>query len=328
MSRLAALAVCPLFLAPAAAADWPHFRGPGYDSISDETGWSPKAFEPEPEIAWEAAIGIGYSGPAVVGDAVYVMGYADGQEHVRRLDANTGEVVWTRSYPGAKIDNLNAGGPGATPTVAGDVVYTNGREGQLHCLKTSDGSVVWSVKLPEAYGIKVPDWGFTTSPLLIDGKVVVDAGRLVALDAKTGKEVWRSDVEHKPGYGTPTPFEFEGQTHLAHLNNDGVVVARLSDGKELAFYELDSQFETAGTSPIADGDTLWVSVGYDGACALLRFTGSSLEEVYRNKELKNHFSNSILIGGHVYGISGQSNNSRTCLLVCMEHATGEVAWEQ
>lgn len=327
MPRLAALAVCLCLAAPLAADDWPQFRGPNLNNISAEKGWSPQAFKPEPKIAWKQEIGIGYSGPAVVGDAVYVMGYADGNEHVRRLDAKTGEIVWTHSYPGAKVDNLNAGGPGATPTVDGDVLYTYGREGQFYCLKAEDGSVVWEKQPAKDYGTELPAWGYTTSPVILDGKVIVDAGRLAAFDKATGEEVWKS-AEHKPGYGTPTPFEFKGETYLAHLNNDGVSVARLSDGEEVAFYAIDAQFDTAGASPVVSGDRVWVSVGYDGKCASLKFTGAKLEEVYANKKLRNHFSNSILIGKHLYGIDGQTNNSRTCQLVCMEFATGKVAWEQ
>ena len=328
MPRTVSLALCLMWLSPLAADDWPHFRGPGLTNTSHEVNWAPTALEPEPRIAWKSDIGIGYSGPAIVGDAVYVMGFADDQEHVRRLDARTGAEVWIRSYGGAKIDTLNAGGPGATPTVAGDVLYTNGREGQLHCLKTSDGSVVWSIKLPDAYGTKVPEWGFTTSPLLIERKIIVDAGVLVAFDAETGEEIWKSDVAHKPGYGTPTPFEFDGEMYLAHLNNDGVSVVKLSDGTEVAFYAMEAQFDTAGASPIVKGDTLWVSVGYDGYCALLKFTGASLEEIYRNKRLKNQFSNSILIGEYLYGLTGNTNHGRNCALVCMKHDTGEVAWRQ
>lgn len=328
MSRTSALVAClSLSVCCATADDWPQFRGANYDNISAEKDWSPQALKPKPKIAWKQEIGIGYAGPAVVGDAVYVLGWADGQEHVRRLDAKTGEIVWTHSYPGEKVDNLNAGGPGATPTVDGNVVYTYGREGQLYCLNADDGAVAWSEQPAKEYGVDLPAWGYTTSPVILDGKVVVDAGRLAAFDKTTGEEVWKS-AEHKPGYGTPTPFEFRGETYLAHLNNDGVSVARLADGEEVAFYAIDAQFDTAAASPIATGETLWVSVGYDGKCALLKFTGSALEEVYANRKLRNHFSNSVLIGEHLYGIDGQTNNSRTCTFVCMEHATGKVAWEQ
>src|SRR5690606_32554091 len=152
--------------------------------------------------------------------------------------------------------------------------------------------------------------------------------RLVALDAKTGRLVWQSDVEHKPGYGTPTPFDFGGQRYLAHLNNDGLSISRFTDGIEVAFYQIDAQFETAGTSPVVRDDLVWVSVGYDGNCALLRFTGSSLDEIYTNKRLKNQFSNSILIGDHLYGLTGNTNHGRNCALVCMESTTGKVAWQQ
>lgn len=330
MSRHVLLTVCVFVFSSAVTTgdDWPHFRGPGYDKISDETEWSPKALEPTPKVAWKTDIGIGYAGPAVVGDAVYAMGFSEGEEHVRRLAVSNGETVWTRSYPGAKVDNLNAGGPGATPTVVGDVVYTNGREGQVYCLKVSDGSIVWNVDLPETFGVKVPVWGFTSSPLLVEDKIVVDAGRLVALDPKSGEVIWKADKEYKPGYGTPSIMTFKGETYLAHLNNDGVTVVNAADGKEAAFYPVEARFDTAATSPIIKDDTLWISVGYGGICALLRFTGNELEEVYENKELSNHFDTSVLIDGYVYGVNGQSNNGRTCTLVCMEHATGEVAWEQ
>jgi outer membrane protein assembly factor BamB len=157
--------------------------------------------------------------------------------------------------------------------------------------------------------------------------LILDAGRLVALDPATGKEIWQSKP-HAAGYGTPTPFEFDGEKYLAHLNNDGLVVVKTSDGTEVTFVKVEVQFDTAGTSPLVKDDTIWISVGYDGNCALYTFNGDRLKRVYTNKKIKNHFSSSILVGDHVYGISGQTNNSRTCVLVCMDYATGKVAWEQ
>lgn len=310
------------------AADWPQFRGPNLDQISTETDWSAEALLPKPNILWKTDIGIGYSAPAVVGDAVYVSGYTDGKEHIRRLSAKTGEVVWTHSYEGEKVDNLNAGGPCATPTVVGDVVYTNGRAGQVCCLRADSGEVVWEADLLELGDIKLPEWGFASSPLLVEGKLILDAGRLVALDPKTGETIWKADKEYKPGYGTPTPFEWRGKSYLAHLNNDGLTIVTLADGKEVAFREVEAQFETAATSPIVREDLVWISVGYDGICALLKFTGEGLEEIYENKDLRNHFDTSILRDGFLYGVNGQSNRGRTCTIVCMDFKTGEVAWEE
>ena len=308
------------------AADWPQFGGPNRDGISPETDFDPQALT-TPKLAWTVDVGVGYSAPAIVGEAVYIMGHAGEQEHVRRLDAATGAVVWTHSYPGALIDNLNAGGPGATPSVDGEVVYTLGREGQLYCLKTADGAVVWSKMLPEAYSVKVPEWGFTASPLVLGDRVIVDAGRLVALNKLTGDELWQSNP-YKIGYGTPTPFLLDGTDYLAHLNNDGLTIVKLDDGTEAAFVQLEAQFDTAAATPIIDGDKLFISVGYNGACGLYEFRGKSLKQVYQNKNLKAHFDTPVLVAGKLYGISGQSNNSRTCLLVCLDFATGKKLWEQ
>ena len=67
MSRLVAPVVCLLTTGIAVADDWPQFRGPNLDNISQEAGWDAKRLTPKPTIAWKRDIGIGYAGPAVVG---------------------------------------------------------------------------------------------------------------------------------------------------------------------------------------------------------------------------------------------------------------------
>lgn len=161
---------------------WPHWLGPKYDGIAHESGWSSEWPESGLDEVWRKQVGIGFSSMAIADGRLYTMGWADDKETVFCLKPDTGEEIWKHIYPGAKIDNLHDGGPCATPTIDGEFVYTLGREGQLYCLKAASGEVVWEKKLPEETGVEVPEWGFTSSPLIEKDLVIVDGGRVVAFD--------------------------------------------------------------------------------------------------------------------------------------------------
>lgn len=314
---------------PAAAAEkghWPNWRGPKHDGISRETGWTAKWRDGGPKIAWKTDVGTGYSSMSVAGGRLYTMGHRDGKEFVYCLDAATGDEVWTRSYPAALVDNLHRGGPGATPTIDGERIYTTGREGMLYCLSARDGAVVWSVDLQKELDVELPAWGFTSSPLVLKDMLVVEAGRVAAFDKKTGKRLWQTEDAYDAGYGSPAPLEAGGEQLLAVLNNECLLVVRAKDGSKIATYPWSTSFDTSSTTPVVSGETIFISTGYNEGCALLRLTDGTLEEVYKNREMRNHFNNSVLYEGKLYGIDGNSHASRTCKLVCMDHQTGKVEW--
>ncbi|QDT66534.1 PQQ-binding-like beta-propeller repeat protein [Calycomorphotria hydatis] len=251
-----------------------------------------------------------------------------GDEVLQCLDVATGEVIWKTAYPAMRLDDTHhTGGPSASPTVTDDYIYTHSKDGQVHCFRREDGSVVWRTSLTHLLGTHVPIWGCATSPVLVDDKLILDCGHLVALDPKTGEEVWRSEP-HMAGYGTPTPFELNGEQLLAHFNNDGIVVVRLDTGEELAFYKFDAAFETASTSPIIVGDRIWVSAGNQRGGPMLKFTGNALEKLWWNRDLSTHFNSAILYEGYLYGFDGHSANPRTTELICMDWETGDVKWKE
>ncbi len=108
----------------AGAADWPYFRGPNHDGISQEAGWSAKWEAAGPKRLWKAQVGIGFASFAVSAGRAYTTGNAKGTDTVFCFDANTGAEVWKYSYA-AKLDaKYYEGGPSATPTVDGDHVFT------------------------------------------------------------------------------------------------------------------------------------------------------------------------------------------------------------
>lgn len=311
----------------AAADDWPNWNGPKWSGMSDETGFASTWPEDGLPAKWTKEIGIGFSSMSVQGERLLAMGHVDGKEKVWCLNATTGEDIWVHEYPGELLPNLHEGGPGATPTIHDGLVYTLGKEGQLFCLQLSDGKVVWEKRLQDELEVKLPEWGFASSGVILGDQVIFEAGRVVSYNRKTGEMLWKSD-RHQAGYGSVAVFEHQGKTLLASLDCDGLRVTNSEDGTEVAFTEWTSPYNTNATTPIVVGDLIWISTGYKVGCGLFRLKDDDLEEIYVNKNMKNHFNNSILQNGWLYGFDGDSHNGRNVTLNCVNFETGELAWKQ
>ena len=216
------------------ADDWPQWLGPQRDSVWRETGIITSFPAAGPPVLWRAAIGSGYSGPAVARDRVYVLDHQfakasdkptnafdrasiPGLERVVCLNADDGKVLWRHEYDCPYTVSYPAG-PRTTPLVSGGQVFTLGAEGNLLCLDARTGDVVWSRDFKAEYHIKTPMWGFAGNPLLDGKKLICLAGgsnsTVVALDKNTGREIWRALSAKEPGYCSPVIFQAGGARQL------------------------------------------------------------------------------------------------------------------
>ncbi len=313
---------------PVAPKSWPNWMGPNRDGISRETDWKSEWPTEGLPVAWSRSIGIGFSSIAIANGRLFSMGHVDGEEIVWCLNAHTGDVIWTHQYPCGLHDNLHEGGPGSTPTIDSGLVYTVGKEGQLYCLNAETGKVIWHVMLQKELEVPLPEWGFSSSPVISGNHVILEAGRVVSFDKQTGKKNWQSN-SHEAGYGSAAIFSQDADAPLiATLDCEGLRISRVDNGEEIAFQSWRSSFRTNATTPIIKGSQIWISTAYNVGCALFEFDGHSLKEVYSNREMRNHFNNSILLDGYLYGFDGNSNLGRVVQLTCMNFQTGEVAWKQ
>ena len=307
------------------APSWPNWMGKQHDGISKEAGWSsdwPAAGLP---TVWKNEIGIGFSSLSIQENRLFTMGHKDGIESVFCLAADSGELIWKHSYPSQLVDNLYEGGPGSTPAIDHANVYTLGKEGQLFCLRVSDGSVIWQHDLQRNLGVALPEWGFNSSAFILDDRVIFESGRVVAFNKQTGVKLWQTD-KHTPGYGSAITMMNNGKTLLASLDSDAVRLLDANTGTQLDAYDWKSPYRTNSTTPIVYENTLYISTGYQIGCGLFRVVDGKLSLVYESREMRNHFNNSILFNGYIYGFDGNSNLGRVVHLTCMNHAKGEVAW--
>ena len=123
-------------------ADWPQFRGPQQDGISEESGLLETWPEAGPKVLWRKPLGDGFSAPSLVDGRMYVTFAENGQSFAAGLDAASGEELW-RTPLGQAFKDRFGQGPRATPTVHDGVVYTLTANGQLHALSAKDGTVSW-----------------------------------------------------------------------------------------------------------------------------------------------------------------------------------------
>lgn len=309
------------------AEDWPRWRGPQANGISQETGWNSNWGDQGVPVLWKSQVGTGYSSMAVAGGKLYTIGHQDGKETLFCLDAESGKEHWKHTYPAQLVNALHKGGPATTPTIDGDVVYSMSRDGRLMALSAEKGDLLWETQLVGQTASKVPEWGFSSSVVVEGNLVLVETGGVAAFDKATGKLAWHAG-KFKLGYGSPELFTYEGKRFATSLNNQTVQVVDIATGKEVASSEWITSYDTNSTTPIAVGDELFISTGYNRGCELLKFNGRGLKQLYEVKTMANHMNNSVLWEDHLYGVHGNSHNPSQCALRCIEWKTGKQKWSQ
>lgn len=324
------IAALPFALATSAIADdWPHWRGPARSGISAEAGWL-DAWPPDgPKILWKAEVGIGFSSFAVAGGRVYTLGNANDNDTVFCLDAEKGHVLWYHPYPAELGDKFFEGGPTATPTVDGDLVYTIGRAGDLFCFTATGGKVVWSKNIVKDFGLPLPLWGFGGSPVILGNRLLLNAGEAgLALDKSDGHLLWKSAAV-EAGYSTPLPVSSEDGLVLFSSGKAYTAVDSKS-GKEAWRVKWTTTYGVNAADPILHQGTMLLSTGYGKGAAEFEIGGGEPKVLWQNRVLRTQINPAVKLGGAVYGIDGDGasepgakNKSK---LKCVDLASGTEKW--
>lgn len=303
----------------AQANDWPNWRGPHLNGVSDEKGWQERWPAAGPKALWRASVGTGFASFSVSAGQVYTMGNRDNTDTVFCLDAGTGNILWRHSYPCPLDPNSFEGGPCATPTVADGRVYTFSRKGDVCCLDAAKGTVLWSKNLNRELGLPPPTWGCAGSALVEGKTIVLNMGSAgVALNKASGSVAWVSG-KSAGAYATPVPMMLGPDRCLAILSRQSLMAVRASDGQVQWSYPWTTLYDVNAADPIVASNWVFLSSGYDHGCALLSVTAQGARAIWQNKNIRNHFNSCVLWAGYVYGPDDSG-------LRCVKFTTGELKW--
>ncbi|MGH9313935.1 MAG: PQQ-binding-like beta-propeller repeat protein [Vicinamibacterales bacterium] len=307
-------------------AEWPGFRGPERDSVIRGVRISSDWSTSPPVEMWRRPIGPGWSSFAVRGDLFYTQEQRGDDEIVACYKMSSGEPVW-HHRDRVRFWESNAGaGPRGTPTLSNDRVYAFGATGILNALDARNGAVLWSRNPATDTGIKVPDWGFASSPLVIDDLVVVAvSGQLAAYDARTGAPRWQGP-EGGAGYSSPHLLTIDGAPQILLLRGSRTISVAPADGKLIWEHTWNPGVGIVQPALAPDGDVLITIGDAMGGLGIRRIAaakgpaGWNVEERWTSRGLKPYFNDFVVHQGHAYGFDGS-------ILACIDLDDGMRKWK-
>ena len=252
--------------------DWPNFGGPHRNQFSDEKGLKINWDNEEPLKFWELQVGSGYSSVIEVNGLAYTQGNKDGRNTLYCVYAETGKIAWKHSYPCEKSPKFFEGGSRSTPTIKDGVLYLCSHEGDLYALDAKSGSILWTKNLLKNFQGKRPMWGYSGSPLVIGGKIVMETGSptgsLICLKTENGELIWKAG-DSEAGYATPILNESE---EILIFNEFGLVIHDFKTGKIKKKYQHKTRYGINAAQPLIYENNIFVSSAYGKGAALIDFT--------------------------------------------------------
>jgi outer membrane protein assembly factor BamB len=311
-----------------APGDWPGFRGPNRDSVVRgvriDTGW-----KASPKPLWRHRVGPGWSSVAVVGERLFTQEQRGEQEAVVCYEAATGKQVWVHENQLRFWDTVSGAGPRATPTFADGRLYTLGATGLLNCLDAVTGQRYWSRDIAAEAPARVPMWGFSSSPLVTEGVVIVFAGgdsqrQLLAYRAGSGEPAWAAPAGTM-SYGSPQRVTLGGKPQVLFFSERALSAYDPATGRVLWEHSAHAPGATRAVQPQALGNgQVVISSEMDIGVALLdvRRDGDtwSASQLWASREMKPSFNDFVVHAGCAYGFDG-------AVFCCLDLGSGARRWK-
>ena len=327
------------------AENWPQFRGPTHQGRSTETGL-PLHWSATSNVVWKTSIpGESWSSPVIWNDRVFLTTATDhGQTcRVLSLEANSGKILWDREVFQQSPRRKESRNTYATPTPAtdGERVYACFGDGSLAALNFA-GDIVWTNRDHKFYG----QHGLATSPILFRDLLIMardgssdgpdkklgwqtpwDQARILALDAKTGKERWQGKRGlSRIAHAVPAIWEHEGQAEVVSEAGDVVQGFDAQTGERLWSNEVIGEGKVPSTV-LGDG-LVFTAGGWGGKDSIKAFRlggRGDLKEmqlVWEQKKNMPRVPSLLYLKPYLYAITDGGVAS------CMKADTGELVWQE
>ncbi len=316
---------------------WPNWRGPFGNGVAS-AGNYPLTWSPSEHVAWQVSMpGRGASTPVVQNGKLFVASVTDSANLLQAFDSQ-GKALWkTEIGTARKGKHAKATGSNSSPVTDGQFVYAYFKSGDLACL-TLEGEKVWHVNLQEVYGEDTLWWDLGTSPVLTSQAIVIAVMQsgpsyLLALDKKTGKELWKTTremsapEEANQSYSTPIVANVDGQEVLLTLGADHLT-CHGANGQLLwqqgGFNPSQGRFMRSIASPVLAGDLVICPYGRGDTLTAIRLNAKSEKEriAWHRDKLGSDVPTPTISQNRLYVVGDKG------MLWCLDPTTGNTIWEE
>jgi len=313
------------------AGDWPQILGQNRDgrAVSER----PEAWGGDgPKVAWTRKVGLGYAGPAVVGDRVVLFHRFGDTDRVEALRADNGERIWKADFPAKYGGGINADtGPRCVPVVHKGRVYVFSAGGDLHCVAFDSGEKKWSRSVYDDLRGNEGYFGAGSTPIVADEKLLINVGGrdgagLAAFSLDNGKTIWKK-TDEGASYSSPTLAKIDGQTHVIFVTRLNAVSVNPASGAERFRFAFGAPGPTVNAAtPLVVDDHLFVSASYGVGAELRKIEANGTQRVWASDEvMSSQYTTCVYRDGYFYGVDGREDVGGATLR-CIEAMTGKVQW--
>ena len=310
-------------------ADFPQFYGPNRDGVLPgprlATNWSVNA----PQVVWRKGMGAGWSGFAIVGAVCICQEQRGREECVVARSLGTGEPLWVHTDARLYSTIIGGEGPRATPTVVSNRVFTLGATGILNCLDLATGTRIWSRDVVKESGGRTPDWGATSSPLVVEDRVIVHGGEggaysLVAFRIADGALAWKGGDQ--PGYASPVTATLAGTPQVIAFNDGSVSGHDPKSGATLWQRPWGNGNVVCASPLVVGSNRVLCSSGYGVGSELLEISRQtngmlSAVRIWKSIRMKAKFAHLFVRDGCVFGLDDG-------IFACVDLKDGSQRWKE
>jgi outer membrane protein assembly factor BamB len=366
-TRTTGILLAVLCAGSATAADWPQFRGPAASGV-DASAPTPVHWNVDKgeNIRWETPIpGLAHSSPIIWGNVVYVItavapgnqdlkvglygdiASADDQDshqwRMLALEKDTGKILWdTLGYEGIPRGKRHPKSTHCNSTPATDgkrIVAIFGSEG-LFCFDSA-GKLLWRKDLGPMksgyYVVPSAQWGFSSSPVIHDGKVVVlcdvlGDSFLAEFDLADGRQLWRTPRKDVPTWGTPAVAKAGDRTEIFVNGWHHTGAYDFANGTEI--WKLEGGGDIPVPTPIVANGLVYLTSGHgsqrpmralrldDHAVTVTQAGATNPAVAWQQERKGNYMQTPILVGDFLYGCVDNG------IVSCFDAKSGAIAYSE
>lgn len=309
--------------------DWPGFRGAMRDGHVRQSVISTDWNSTPLQELWRIPVGPAWSSFAAVGDRLFTQEQRGDNELVVCYDATSGAEVWRHADASRFSEVVSGAGPRATPAFSNGRLYTLGGRAILNCLDAGSGELLWQQDLLSTFDMKMPIWGFSASPIIINDLVIafagaLDTGILAAYDAASGEQRWQVESSGM-NYSSPQLVTLSGQQLVLLADTKRILAVEPKTGETTWEFQHDGGRSMAIVQPQQiDANSVVVPFGDGGGLARLDVELENdvwnVTETWASQQLKPSFNDFVYYDGHLYGFDQH-------IFTCVDAETGKRAWK-